>query len=91
MKVMERIGVHTGHFNVEASPFADLQGSRKLKYVERNFMLKKRVTIMSITRIIGKGCIKYTFCTIYFWLYIFILSCAFCQKISPVDRDLFFM
>ena len=24
MKVMERIGLHTGHFNVEASHFAEL-------------------------------------------------------------------
>ena len=51
MKVVERIGLHTGHFNVEASHFAELvrdfwsrvQGNRE-RYItsKENFMLKKK-------------------------------------------------
>ena len=75
MKVMERIGLHTGHFNVEASHFAELVRISGVGYKAKNVIIRrkkfhaqKRVTIMSITRIMGQGCINYTFCTIYFRL-----------------------
>ena len=32
MKVMERIGLHTGHFNVEASRFAELVRISGVRY-----------------------------------------------------------
>ena len=74
MKVMERIGLHTGHFNVEASRFAELVRISGVGYkATENVKIlhaQKKVMTMSITRIIGQGCIKYTFCTIYFRLYI---------------------
>ena len=91
---MERIGHHTGHFNVEASHFAELvrisgvgyKATENVIIRRKKLHAQKRVMIMSITRIMGQGCINYTFCTKYFRLYIFILSCAFYQKINPVNR-----
>ena len=72
MKVMERIGLHTGHFNVEASRFAELvriSATENVKIRRKKLHAqKKRVMIMSITRIMGQGCINYTFFTIYFRL-----------------------
>ena len=77
MKVMERIGLHTGHFNVEASHFAELVRISGVGYkATENVIIrrkklhaqKKAYDIMSITRIMGQGCITYTFCTIYFRL-----------------------
>ena len=65
MKVMEKIGLHTGHFNVEGSRFVELvrisgvgyKATKKVK-IRRNG--QKR--IMTISRIMGQGCISYTFC-----------------------------
>ena len=76
MKVMERIGLHTGHFHVEASHFAEIvrisgvgyKATENVKIHRKKLHAQKKVMIMSITRIIGQGCIKYTFCTIYFRL-----------------------
>ena len=45
---------------ISANSWSRIQGNRTLKCVERNFMLKKRAMIMSITRITGKGCINYS-------------------------------
>ena len=74
--VMERFGLHTGHFNVEASRFAELvrisgvgyKATENVKIRRKKLHAQKKVMIMSITRIMGQGCIKYTFCTIYFRL-----------------------
>ena len=76
MKVMERIGLHTGYFNVEASRFAELvrisgvgyKATENVRIRRKKLHAQKKVMIMSITRIMGQGCIKYTFCTIYFRL-----------------------
>ena len=69
MKVMEKIGLHTGHFNVEASRIADLvrisgvgyKATEKVKIRRKKLHAQNRVMIMSITRIMGQRCINYTF------------------------------
>ena len=71
MKVMEKIGLHTGHFNVEASRIVDLvripgvgyhyKGKEKVKIRRKTLHAQKKGLIMSITRIMGQGCINYTF------------------------------
>ena len=44
MKVMERIGLHTGHFNVEASRFAELVqiSTEKVKIRRKKLYTQKK-------------------------------------------------
>ena len=92
---MEKIRFHTRHFNMEASRIADLVRiygvgqQRKLLIRQKKLYAEKRVAIiMSITMIMGQACINYNFSyyIIYFRLYRFILSCAFCQKSTQVTE-----
>ena len=60
---MERIGLHIGHFNVEASCFAELvrisgvgyKATENVKIRRKKLHAQKKVMIMSITRIMGAG------------------------------------
>ena len=43
MKVMERIGLHTGHFNVEASHFAELVRISGVRYkATENVIIRRK-------------------------------------------------
>ena len=64
MKVIERIGLHIGHFTVEASCFAELvrtsgvgyKARENVKIRRKKLHAQKKVMIMSITRIQGSTC-----------------------------------